>query len=490
MSALREERIPRLAPAILIGAVVAECALIALGFLTGRPMLAAAVAAAIAYFFIAFRAPNVAWALVWVTVPPNVEIVLEGGIALTIQTEPMILLALLAWGLRLMMEGRWSLPASPLHLPLAVLAGLALLSTLWSVSPASTLKAWIMMFGYVAFGYVYYIQARFDRRWRERALLLVAITGAVWGAFGVVRVLFMGGGELEAVSVASTYSYGAFRPFFREHGTYGAYLGMLLPAAVLAALERRGWERLLYSLSAFLIGAGVLLAFARAGWLAVMVVVPLSVFVWARWRKATRRLLLPAALVFVAVLLIGGIGISRQVARHATSVVSRENLSNLERLNRWETALSMARDRPWTGVGYGSYLDAYPEYRSRAFVTDQTYIRMGVHSEPLKLLSEMGVPGLLAALWFLAVVSWLALRSFHGLADPGDRVLALAALAGLGTYLINGLFNAYLVEDKVTVPFWVAIGVIAALGIRMQNHQERVADDGPGMCRVTSSPSP
>ncbi|HKQ19086.1 MAG TPA: O-antigen ligase family protein [Candidatus Eisenbacteria bacterium] len=465
LSALRQRSVPRPEHLTVIGVVAAELALLALGFLVGRPLLAAAAAAAVAYFLIAFRSPDVAWALVWVTVPPNVEILFGGGFALTIPTEPMIALALLAWCLRQIMEGRWSLPASPLHLPLAVLAGLALLSTVWSVSPASTLKAWIMMAGYVAFGYVYYLQAPCDRHWRERALLLVAITGAVWGAFGIVRVLFSG---LEAVSVASTYSYGAFRPFFREHGTYGAYLGMLLPAAMLAALERKGRERLLYGSCAFLIGAGVLLAFARAGWLALLLVLPMTLFAWTRWRKAARRLVLPATLVLAVVLLVGGIGISRQVARHATSVVSRENLSNLERLNRWNTALTMVRDRPWTGVGYGSYLDAYPEYRSKALVTDQTYIRMGVHSEPLKILSEMGVPGLLTALWFLAIVAWVALRAFRSLPNPDERILALAALAGLGTYLINGLFNAYLVEDKVTVPFWVAIGVIGALDGRRE----------------------
>jgi hypothetical protein len=48
-------------------------------------------------------------------------------------------------------------------------------------------------------------------------------------------------------------------------------------------------------------------------------------------------------------------------------------------------------------------------------------------------------------------------------------VLALAALAGFATYVVNGMFNSYLVEDKVTIPFWSAIGVIAALGGRLEN---------------------
>ena len=47
--------------------------------------------------------------------------------------------------------------------------------------------------------------------------------------------------------------------------------------------------------------------------------------------------------------------------------------------------------------------------------------------------------------------------------DPDERALGIAALAGFSTYVVNGFFNAYLVEDKVTIPFWMAMGVIAAL---------------------------
>jgi O-antigen ligase len=324
-----------------------------------------------------------------------------------------------------------------------------------------------MLGGYAAFGYLYCFQERSDRRWHRWWLPLVALTGLIWGVFGIVRVL-TGGTAREAATVASTYSYGAFRPFFSEHGTYSAYLGMLLPAALLGALERRGAWRYLYGFSTACIGAGIVLAFARAGWLAILVVVPATVFAWAGWRQARRRLLLPAAMALAVALFVAGVGVSRQIARHVQSVASAENVSNLERLSRWTAATAMARDRPLTGVGFGCYVDAYPAYKRRAILTEQGLVRMGTHSEPLKLLSELGVPGFLAAVWLLAAVLQLGVRAFRRLPEAEDRVLALAAMAGLATYVVNGIFNAYLVETKVTVPFWAAIGVIAALGRRLK----------------------
>jgi O-antigen ligase len=452
---------------VLVAIALVEVSLVAFGFLLDHPLASTLVAAGIAYFLLAYRYPDAAWILVWVTVPPNMEVLLGTGTAITVPTEPMMILALLAWILRGPPGRMWNIPRSPLHLPLAALSALVLISATWSLNPVNTLKAWVMMGGYVLFGYVYFLRGDCNGRRRERWLLISALTGAVWGLFGIIRVLFTGGAD-RALTIASTYSYGAFRPFFREHGTYSAYLGMLLPAALLFSMERKGRGRIVYGFSAFLIGCGVILAFARAGWLAVVSVVPLAALAWAQRHREGRRLLIPALAVLLVTLLTAISGISAQVTHHAETTVSAENLSNLERFNRWTAALAMTRDHPWTGVGFGSYLDAYRAYRGKSIVTDQAFLRMGTHSEPLKLLSELGIPGFLAAAWFLLAVFRLGWRAFRNLTDREDRVLALAALAGLATYVVNGLFNSYLVEDKVTIPFWSAIGVIAALGRRLE----------------------
>lgn len=459
---------PGLERGVWVAVLALEAAVVAAGFVLDQPFLAAAFAAGIAFFLLAFRFPDVAWALVWISVAPNVEFLFAGGTAVTLPTEPMVTLALLGWFARSLLEGRWEIRPSPIHAPLLAVASFTLLSVLWSVRPVATLKAWVMMAGYVAFGYLYWSQTRCDRVRRDRWLLLVAVTGAVWGLFGIARVLFPAAETgRDAQEIASTYSYGAFRPFFREHGTYAAYLSMLLPAALLVAMERSR-RRAVFVVCAVIIASGVLLSFARAGWLGTLLVIPATVLMWARWGQGMgRRLLVPGLVAASLAVIVAGVGLSRQVTRHAVTVVSAENVSNLERFNRWSAAITMARDRPLTGVGYGCYLDAYPAYKRRALGTDQSTIRMGTHSEPLKLLSELGVPGLLAALWLVFAVVNLGVACVRSLPDPAERLAALAALAGLGTYLVNGLFNSYLVEDKVTIPFWMAIGIIAALGRRL-----------------------
>jgi O-antigen ligase len=448
--------VPPIPAALRFWVPATNLAILALGFMIGRPFYGAALALALAYFLLAFRSPDLAWALVWIAFPFSIEVMIAGGNAISLPTEPMIALALAAWALRSVAMGDIHTPRSPLNLPLAATAGIAMVSVALSAQPVAGLKAWAVAAAYTAFGYLFFLSGPCDSARRERWIRLAVATGAVWGLYGSIRVFLLG--------VSPRLAYGIARPFFPEHGTYAAYLAMILPLALLYALERRGRARRGYTAAAFAIALGITLSFTRAAWTSLVIVLPITVILWARWRGAWRRLVIPAVLTGVVTAIVFAAGATKSVSRHAESVVELENVSNLERVNRWMAAWEMVKDRPWTGIGYGAYAIAYPEYRRKLFVTEVAQKRMGVHSEPLRLLAETGVPGLLAALWFLGVAASTGLRTFRTSKDPDARVLSLAIVAGLATYAVHGVFNSYLGYDKVTVPFWIGLGAIAALG--------------------------
>lgn len=436
--------------------LAAELGLLALGVLTGHLLTGVALAALGAYFLVAFRAPEVAWALVWIAVPFSIEVRLAGGSAISLPTEPMIAAALAAWGLRSIWVGDFRLPRSSMNAPLAALAGIALISVACSSYVLVGIKAWIVAAAYAAFGYLYFLSAPCHTARRERWIRAVVLTGALWGLYGCIRVFTLG--------VTPRLAYGIARPFFVEHGTYSAYLAMILPLSLLLAIDRRGWARVAYALAALLIGLGVTLSFTRAAWVSLLIVLPVMAFVWARGRVTWRGVGLPALLAAAIFAVVVAADAGRYLSRHAESVVEVENVSNLERVNRWMAAWEMTKDRPWTGVGYGAYAPAYPQYRRKLIVTEVSYEFMGPHSEPLRLLSETGVFGLAASLWFLWAAARAGLRVFRASPDPNARLLSLGILSGLATYALHGVFNSYLGYDKVTVPFWFGLGVLAALG--------------------------
>jgi O-antigen ligase len=440
---------------LIVGFILAETVLLLAGFALGHPFLGAAAAAGLVYLVLAYRHPNIAWALVWIAFPFSIEIRLPGGNAMYVPTEPMIALALLAWILRARTDTALSLPRSRLNAPLMALAVVALASVVVSHYPLLGFKAWAVAAAYVAFAYTFCFLNCVDPERTERWVPWVVGLGAFWGIYGTVKVL--------AAGVSLQHAYGAARPFFGEHGTYSAYLAMILPLALLYAVERRGRARLGYAAASLAIGLGIAFSFTRAAWLSLIIVLPVTMGLWAWWRRSLRPVALLAGLLTLITVVVISIGAGGRVARHAESVAETENVSNLERFNRWMAAAEMTKDRPWLGVGYGAYEAAYPQYRRKVIITELAYQHMGAHSEPLRLLAEMGVFGLIASIWFLATVGVLGTRMFLRAADSRARLLALAMLAGFCTYAVHGIFNSYLGIDKITIPFWASLGILSGL---------------------------
>ena len=441
---------------MIFGLILAEVALFLAGALLGHPFLGAAAAAALLFLIAAYRRPRFAWALVWFAFPFSIEMRLPGGNAIYVPTEPMMMLSLLGWVLRAPVKGRLRIPYSPLNAPLAALAVVALCSVALSRYPLLGLKAWIVAVVYAGFAYGFCFVSLGDVETSKKWIPWVVGFGAFWGLFGAIRVLSEG--------VSAQHAYGAARPFFPEHGTYSVYLAMILPLALLATVAGEGRSRILYAAATLAIGFGIALSFTRAAWLSVAVVLPMTVGIWALRRRSMRPLVWAGGLAALILIAIAGIGAEGRITQHASSVVETENVSNLERVNRWMAAAEMTKDRPWLGVGYGAYAAAYPGYRRKVILTDQVYFHMGAHSEPLRVLSETGVAGFAVVAWLMVAAVILGIRVYSRAGDSRASVLALAALSGLGTYVIHSIFNSYPGVDKVTIPFWAFLGLLAGLG--------------------------
>ena len=435
--------------------LTAEILLVLAGWALGTftwPLLAAL---ALLFALVANRSPETAWVLVWIAAPFSREIVVPGGAAFSMPTEPMMVVALAAWTLR-----RWpwrDLSAGPrsIALPLALVAGIALLSVALSRVPLAGLKAWVMGALYAAFGYFYFVSTGYRTRRFTVWLGIGVLLASLLSIYASARVLASGGGYRVA--------YGAARPFFLEHGTFAAYLAFFLPPAIVASVGSQGKRRLLWALGAAVILAGIVLSFTRAAWLSVAVVLPFLFAAWALGRGGTLRLWVPVSIVAIVALGVGTSRLADPLSRHARSMVTGENVSNLERLNRWMAAAEMTRAHPWTGVGYGVYPEEYREYRRKSIVTDQSLVAFGVHNELLRMLAETGWPGLIASIWLVGAVAVLGIRTFARSPRSDQGRLALALTCGLATYAVHGLFNSYLGIDKISIPFWIFVGMLAAL---------------------------
>jgi O-antigen ligase len=445
---------------MIVGVVLAELALVAAGLLLDQPYLGLVPAAALVYFIVAYRHPSVAWILIWLAFPFSIDVLFPTGHALYMPLEPMIGIALLAWVARLKIDGEFRWPKSALNAPLAALAAATIVSVLFSRYPSYGANALVAATGYVAFGYLLFCLAPPEAGSMRRWVPWVVGSTAFWGLYGLIRVA-LGGATYHA-------AYGVGRPFFTEHGGYAAFLAMILPLSLLLTVTRRGRSQAFYAVCSFLIASGILISLTRAAWLSIALVVPPMLALWA-WREGGARAIAWAGgVAAVAFLALVGIGAGNLISRHAGTVAETRDVSTLERFNRWMAATAMVRDSPWTGVGFAAYPQAYSQYRRKLLITELAYQRMGPHSEPMRLLAETGVPGFAAACWLLGAAFALGLRVFWRSTDRAERLLSLALIAGLGTYAVHSVFRTYLDLERVAVPFWAALGLLAALAGRLE----------------------
>lgn len=421
----------------------------------GALPVAAGAAALIAYALLcAFHLTGAMLVLAIVT-PFSLERQVPGtGSALQLPTEPMLLLAVAAWFLRSLARGRLRLAQGALVAALLLALGACLLSLLDSRFPLTVVKATLNATWYALFGLYLANNLASDRQ-------LAAASGALLIPGTIVCLLSMflvAAGQFDA-----TQGFWSAGPFFTEHGSYAAWMTFVFLVALALTIESDGLAKLVFGVPALLAGAQVLLSFTRGAWLGVALAAPLLLVAWRGRLTRPGNLVLGgigAAGLLVAVL---ASGVLSDLGERSESVTDPTNTSNLERLNRWYAGLRMFQSDPVTGVGFGTYVDHYLNSRRVTLATDQSTMTMGIHSEYLRVLAETGLVGAAAALVSGLVLLGIGIRAVRRASTPLRRALAIGMSGGLVAYLVHAIVNNFLQYDKVAVPVWMAIGVLAAI---------------------------
>jgi probable O-glycosylation ligase (exosortase A-associated) len=138
-----------------------------------------------------------------------------------------------------------------------------------------------------------------------------------------------------------------------------------------------------------------------------------------------------------------------------------EDVSILGRLHFWEVAVSMANDRPLTGVGHTAYNFVYDDYDTSrgAFGEGRS-----VHSSWFGILAELGYPGFFCFV-LLCGGALLTTRRVRRRARTDARLTTLADLAaGLEGALLVFLVGGSFVPMQYNEMVWHVIILCLATG--------------------------
>ncbi|HLN53122.1 MAG TPA: O-antigen ligase family protein [Lentimicrobium sp.] len=308
---------------------------------------------------------------------------------------------------------------------------------------------------------------------------------------------------LGAVIVYTTYHHSHYgfaeeqghwvmKPFYNDHTAYGGILAFFVPVFVGYAFNstRSKTYRLYAGIFAFLLIGALYLSYSRAAWVslaAIVIIAALIVFrIRLRWILITLTALIASFYIFqyeiLYVLEKNKQDSSENFVEHVQSIYNiSSDASNLERINRWQSAFRMYHERPLFGWGPGTYQFIYAPFQrsqERTIISTNAGDLGNAHSEYIGPLSEQGLPGMLIVVLMGSVIIYTGIKVYHQARNKEIKLYSLVAVLSLCTYFVHGFLNNFLDTDKASVPFWGFFGMIVAMDIYHKN-KLRIEEDHP-----------
>ena len=304
---------------------------------------------------------------------------------------------------------------------LAIYAGEAVLSPMWSLAPEESVVGALELCKHFLF-FVAVVNA-FETPRRVRVALGLFAAAAIvpgWGTFNnwIHDQLLVEGFRGRWLGVLADPNHDAM--------ALVAALPLLL---FLLVGKGHGWlSRIVGAVGAAGCVAGIVATHSRGGsvGLAVAVVV---------WALLSKRKALAGAAVLAAIAGVLLFAPQSFWARNETAALGSDDLSIEGRLQAWQVAGRIFQERPVLGVGQNAYLQAWGQYAP--IDSDRLFgHRYVAHNLVLEVLGQLGLVGLLGLLGFIGLSLRSAWRARNG--ELGGEARAL--LASLIGYLVCQMF--------------------------------------------------
>ncbi|WP_435641072.1 O-antigen ligase family protein [Micavibrio aeruginosavorus] len=244
---------------------------------------------------------------------------------------------------------------------------------------------------------------------------------------------------------------------FLNANDLGAFIAMGVPFALTMLLRESGRVMVAGGIMLALALVAIAMTESRGGFLAAGAVI----VVMALWcAPLTRQRIGPFVLTLVAAwaiwfALCAYLNDTTTIATRFGGIMGDSKASIDERYLIWTTALSMAAQHPWTGIGgLASFYLSYAAMRPFGDTSDGYF----VHFDPLQFAVETGIPALVFFYLLLGVIAVRTIWAASATQNMGQRLAVLAPAASLLVLVLN----AHLSFQLYMPVFLIPAGVILA----------------------------
>jgi len=428
---------------------------------------------AIIVLWLAIYAYNKLWYFVIFATPLSIDIVIPGGIGFFFPTEPILFGLMGIILLRELTERNIDrkIFSHPITRIILIYLLWTFITSLTSSMPVVSFKFFLAKLWFISVIYILGIVI-FKNKKRILSFFWLYLAGLT---LVIVYTLFIHATN----GFSEEAAHWAMEPFYKDHTIYGALLAFYFPVIIgmlfVTKIDKAGKIILVGLMVLFFIA--IVLSYTRAAWVSLIAALVVAIIVFL---KINYRTVLSGAVLLVLLFFMYSDSLLYQLGKNSQDssnnlsehVESMSNIStdasNLERLNRWSSAIRMFNERPVFGWGPGTYQFQYAPFQKDSettIITTRSGDLGNAHSEYLGPLSEQGLPGMIIFIVLAISITIFSLRLYSILPRGDLKTIVLFTYLGLFTYYVHGTLNNYLDTDKASIPFWGFIAVLVSIDL-------------------------
>ena len=396
---------------------------------------------------------------------------ITGGLAVSLPAEPLLAGVLVLFIAKLIYERNFDYKISrhPISIVIYLMFTWMIITTVTSEMPIVSIKFFVSRLWFIIPSYFLCARLFKDPKNINRFVWLYIL--------GLIIVVFYTIYNHALHGFDGDTAHWVMSPFYNDHTAYGAALAIyiVLCVAYLFMPNMKSSRRLGVIIALCILIVAIILSFCRASWISLIAALGVLICV-----------LLKIKFKYIAVISVILIGLfftfqqqifdslskndqdaSGNIAENIQSMTNiTTDASNLERINRWNSAIRMFKERPIFGWGPGTYQFVYApfqESRNKTIISTNSGDMGNAHSEYIGTLSEQGVPGALLVVTIVVVFMYCGLMTYRRAKNRESKILVLAATLALFGYYIHGTLNNFLDTDKLAVPVWSCMEIITAI---------------------------
>ncbi len=408
------------------------------------------------------------------TVPLSVNMkVLEAGLAISLPAEPLLMGILVLFLAKMLYDGKYDKRIS--HHPIAVVIycmfAWMLVTSITSEMPVVSIKFLLSRLWFVV--PAFFLCALLFKKPKNIHLF-------IWLYIASLCIVCV-------YTIIHHAQYGfdgdsahwVMTPFYNDHTAYGAalaiYLTLALTYVFLPGIKKS--RRIAIIGVVALLSVALVFSNCRAAWLSVVaslaVLACVLLKIKFRWIAAAVVILVGLFFAFqnqiIDAMEKNNQDASGDLVENIQSITNiSTDASNLERINRWQSAFRLFNERPVFGWGPGTYQFVYAPFqmsKEKTIISTNAGDGGNAHSEYFGPLAEQGVMGSLLVLALVIVTVTCGFKTYSRCKNKQAKILVLGATLAFFGYFVHGFLNNFLDTDKLAIPVWSLAALIAAIDV-------------------------